>query len=210
MPAVLRSLSGRRFRGRQKRLMAAILRRGKTPSGAEVRAHLRRLVRGIRSRWPTTRVLFRGDGHYARPEAMTWCEENAVDYVFGLPGTKPLSRKVDETADIVPTERLWRTKMSCAASPKRPTEPIPGSRNGAPPLAIEATRLGLDIRFIVINLDHGSAELGPWRDRCAKDGRQAAAGYPNCPKPAALSREPDESGTFSTISTQSRHCHFSK
>ena len=33
------------------------------------------------------------------------CEENGVDYVFGLPGTKPLSRKVDETADAVRTER---------------------------------------------------------------------------------------------------------
>ena len=36
---------------------------------------------------------------------MTWCEENDVDYVFGLPGTKPLSKKVDETADAVRTER---------------------------------------------------------------------------------------------------------
>ena len=87
------------------RPVAVILRPGKTPSGVEVRAHLRRLVRRIRSRWPTTRVLLRGDGHYARPEAMKWCEENGVDYVFGLSGTKPLSRKVDETADAVRTER---------------------------------------------------------------------------------------------------------
>jgi hypothetical protein len=87
------------------RPVAVILRSGKTPSGVEVRAHLRRLVRRIRARWPTTRILLRGDGHYARPEAMTWCEDNDVDYVFGLPGTKPLSRKVDETADAVRTER---------------------------------------------------------------------------------------------------------
>ena len=55
-----------------------ILRSGKTPSGVEVRAHLRRLVRRIRARWPTTRILFRCDGHYAWPEAMTWCEDNDV------------------------------------------------------------------------------------------------------------------------------------
>src|SRR6202051_4563159 len=48
------------------RPVAVILRPGKTPSGVEVRAHLRRLVRRIRSRWPTTRILFRGDGHYSR------------------------------------------------------------------------------------------------------------------------------------------------
>jgi len=87
------------------RPVVVILRPGKTPSGVEVRAHLRRLVRRIRARWPTTRVLFRGDGHYARPEAMTWCEDNDVEYLFGLPGTKPLSKKVDETADAVRTER---------------------------------------------------------------------------------------------------------
>jgi hypothetical protein len=27
-------------------------------------------------------------GHYARPEAMTWCENNGIDYIFGLSGTK--------------------------------------------------------------------------------------------------------------------------
>src|SRR5450432_1306695 len=48
---------------------------------------------------------FRGDGHYARPEAMQWCEDNGVDYVFGLPASKPLSMKVDEEADAARTER---------------------------------------------------------------------------------------------------------
>jgi hypothetical protein len=48
-----------------------------------------------------TRITFRGDGDYARPEAMTWCEMHGVDDVFGLPGTKPLSKKVDDKADQV-------------------------------------------------------------------------------------------------------------
>jgi hypothetical protein len=52
-----------------------------------------------------TRILFPGHGHYAQPEAMTWCEETGVDYVFGLAGAKPLSRKVGDTADAVRTER---------------------------------------------------------------------------------------------------------
>jgi hypothetical protein len=45
-------------------------------SGVEVRAHLRRLMRHIRKNWPKTSILFRGDGHYARPEGMAWCETN--------------------------------------------------------------------------------------------------------------------------------------
>ena len=118
------------------RPVAVILRPGKTPSGVEVRAHLRRLVRRIRSRWPSTRVLFRGDGHYARPEAMTWCEDNGVDYVFGLPGTKPLieeSRRDRRRRSH--RARCRPTKTSCAASPKRATGPAPGTRSGAPSLA---------------------------------------------------------------------------
>ena len=59
------------------RPVAVMLRPGKTLSGNEVRARLRRLVRHIRMRWRKTRSTFRGDGHYARPEAMTWCETTA-------------------------------------------------------------------------------------------------------------------------------------
>jgi len=138
--------------------VAVILRPGKTPSGVEVRAHLRRLVRRIRARWPTTRILFRGDGHYARPEAMTWCEDNGVDYVFGLPGTKPLSRKVDETADAVRTGRAIGDKDVVRGFAETRYRAGSWGKERRAVARIEATRLGLDIRFVVTNLDHGSAE----------------------------------------------------
>jgi hypothetical protein len=47
------------------RPVAVLLRPGKTPSGREIRNHLRRLVREIRRYWPDTRITFRGDSHYA-------------------------------------------------------------------------------------------------------------------------------------------------
>ena len=49
------------------RPVAVLLRPGKTPSGIEVRGHLRRLVRRIRRHWPTTKITLRGDGHGACP-----------------------------------------------------------------------------------------------------------------------------------------------
>ena len=49
------------------RPVAMLLRPGKTPSGTEVRGHLRRLVRRIRRHWPRTRITIRGDGHGACP-----------------------------------------------------------------------------------------------------------------------------------------------
>jgi hypothetical protein len=36
---------------------------------------------------------------------MTWCENNGIDYIFGLSGTKPLARKADEVADDIRTRR---------------------------------------------------------------------------------------------------------
>ena len=41
---------------------------------------------------------------------MTWCEKNGADYVFGLPGTQPLSKKVDDKADEVRANALWKTR----------------------------------------------------------------------------------------------------
>ena len=52
--------------------VAAILREGKTPDGVEVRAVIKHVTRRIRRHWPKTRICWRGDSHYGRPEAMEW------------------------------------------------------------------------------------------------------------------------------------------
>src|SRR5665213_513104 len=140
------------------RPVAVVLRPGKTPSGIEVRAHLRRLARHIRRRWPKTRITFRGDGHYARPEAMAWCENNGVDYIFGLPGSRPLSKKVDETADVIRTERALSDKTVVRGYAQTQHNAKSWDRERRAVARIEATKLGLDIRFVVTNLNRGSPE----------------------------------------------------
>ena len=135
-----------------------VLRAGKTPGGVEVRAHLRRLVRHIRKTWPKTRLTFRGDGHYARPEAMRWCEENGVTYVFGLSGTKPLSKKVDEKADEVRTRRAVENADVVRDYAETQHRAGTWNRERRAVARIEATRLGLDIRFVVTNVDYDSPE----------------------------------------------------
>jgi len=140
------------------RPVAVVIRPGKTPSGVEVRAHLRRLVGHIRTRWPKTRILFRGDGHYARPEAMAWCEDNGIRYVFGLSGSTPLSRKVEDTADAVRTERAIEDKEVVRRYAETRHRAGSWIRERRAVARIEATRLGLDIRFVVTNVERGSAE----------------------------------------------------
>ena len=63
--------------------VAVILRPGKTPDGAEVALVLRHVIGRIRARWPAVDIVVRGDSHYARPEAMAWCERQRVGYIFG-------------------------------------------------------------------------------------------------------------------------------
>jgi hypothetical protein len=140
------------------RPVAIILRPGKTPTGKEIRGHLRRLVRRIRARWPTTRILVRGDGHYGRAQVMAWCEDSGIDYIFGLPGNTVLQRLLDATADDVRTRRALehRPVLRGYAETRYGAKSWKVERRVC--ARIEATAMGLDVRFVVTNLDSGSAK----------------------------------------------------
>jgi hypothetical protein len=117
-------------------------------------------VRRIRRHWSTTHITIRGDGHYGRPEVMAWCEANGVDYVLGLPTNAVLR------ADPV----IVATADACAT--KRAVKQYPVLRNYAETrygakswqcqrrvaARIEASTLGMDIRYVVTSLADGSAE----------------------------------------------------
>jgi hypothetical protein len=140
------------------RPVAVLLRPGKTPSGREIRNHLRRLLRELRRHWPNTRITIRGDSHYGRPEVMDWCEENAIDFVFGLSGNDRLRRLVEPAADDV---RVRRADANAAVL-RRYTETRYAAKSWRAErrvaARIEATAQGLDIRYVVTSLAHGSAE----------------------------------------------------
>lgn len=143
------------------RPVAMLLRTGKTPSGTEMAGHIRRLIRRIRRHWPDTAITLRGDGHYGRPEIMAWCEANGIDYVFGLPGNKMLHADpvIVSAADACATDRALRKLVEL----RRYAETRYAAKSwGASPrrvvARIEASTLGLDIRFVVTSLKDGSAE----------------------------------------------------
>lgn len=143
------------------RPVAMLLRTGKSPSGAETAGHVRRLIRRIRRHWGDTHITLRGDGHYGRPEIMTWCEANGVDYVFGLPGNKALHADpvIVSHGDACATDRALRglgvlrryAESRYAAKSWGPAKRRVTAR-------IEASSMGLDIRFVVTSIEAGSAE----------------------------------------------------
>ncbi len=100
----------------------------------------------------------RGDGHYGRPVVMAWCEANAVDFIFGLPGNGVLSRMLEPAADDVRTRRA----ETQAPVLRRYAETRYGAKSWGcerrVAARIEASSMGLDIRCVVTNLRAGSAE----------------------------------------------------
>jgi hypothetical protein len=45
---------------------------------------IRRIVAQIRLAWPDVKIILRGDSGFCRNELMSWCENNSVEFVFGL------------------------------------------------------------------------------------------------------------------------------
>jgi hypothetical protein len=158
------------------RPVAVLLRTGTTPSGVEIRGHLRRLVRRIRSHWPNTRLTIRGDGHYGRPEVMAWCEVNGVDYIFGLAGNAVLDRLVEPVADEVRVRRA-QTQASVV---RRYCETRYGARSWRcerrVAARIEATMQGLDTRYVVTSITGDRAREGGGSPQWLYDSLYCARG----------------------------------
>lgn len=132
--------------------VAVNLRPGKTPDGAEATLVLRHVVRAIRARRPRVDILVRGDSHYGRHEAMSWCERNRVGYVFGLGGNKILLGRVTDLAEDAAMGRL----AGEAGKVRRFGQFRYAARSWTVErwviARIEASAQGTDTRFIVTNL----------------------------------------------------------
>lgn len=77
-------------------LLAARLRTSERDAAGGSVDEMARIIGQIRVRWPEVKVVLRGDSGFARQALMAWCEENGVDYLFGLQGNV---RLVAEVAD---------------------------------------------------------------------------------------------------------------
>jgi hypothetical protein len=142
------------------RFVTAVLRPAKRPSGKEVRAFLRRLLRAIRANWPKTEILLRADSHYCSPEVLTWCRANGIDYILGVAPTTTLRRHIGDLEastkarfDATPKNgkaRRFKEFLDGAASWSRVERII---------ARVEAGADGTDTRFIVTNLDTRNARV---------------------------------------------------
>ena len=94
----------------------------------------------------------RGDSHYGRHEAMTWCEHNRVGYVFGLAGNQVLLARVADLAEDAALGRVAGEsdkvrrygEFRYAARSWQVERRVIGR--------VEASPQGSDSRFIITNL----------------------------------------------------------
>jgi hypothetical protein len=106
-------------------LLAAKLRRANIDASAGAIEETARIVAQIRERWPRVSILLRADSGFAREALMAWCEDNRVDYLFGLARNERLEARVARQMAAVrqvaaatgaPARRfadfLWTTKDS--------------------------------------------------------------------------------------------------
>jgi hypothetical protein len=82
-------------------LLCAKLRTSGIDAAAGALEEVQRLVACIRERWPDTRLVLRADSGFARDDLMAWCEDNSVDFVFGLARNKRLEGMIAADLELV-------------------------------------------------------------------------------------------------------------
>src|SRR6266436_1222558 len=147
--------------------VATILRPARTPKGTEVRTVIKHVTKRLRRHWPNTRIVWRGDSHYGRVEAMEWAEDDGADYIFGLAGNAALDAFVAEAADNLRFHHAMSSKaklrtFACftyqAGSWKCPRKVVARLECSLQPVDGETgMRQEVDIRYVVTSLK-GSAQ----------------------------------------------------
>jgi hypothetical protein len=147
--------------------VAAILRPARTPKGSEVRTVIRHVTKRLRRHWPKTRIVWRGDSHYGRVEAMEWAEDHHADYIFGLAGNAALGALVAEAAvnlrfhhamSSEPKLRTYASFLYQAGSWRRPRKVVARLECSLQP-GEAGMRQEVDIRYVVTSLKGSSQHL---------------------------------------------------
>jgi hypothetical protein len=146
------------YEGITGRLIATIVRPGKTPSKEEIIALLKRIVRRVKARFPRTEIVFRADSHHTKPDVMDWLEANDVRYVTGMATNAVLRRAVQpmvERAAAITREEMGRFRCFHSFNYKAES----WSRSRRIVARIESTGMGTDVRFIVTDFEHAGAKF---------------------------------------------------
>lgn len=84
-------------------VLCARLRESNHDAAYRSLVEIARIVQQIRSSWPQVKIILRGDAGFCRNELMSWCEQQGVDFVFGLARNQRLHKIIGS--------QLWQARQ---------------------------------------------------------------------------------------------------
>ncbi len=125
------------------------------------------VIRRIRRRWPSVRILVRANSHYCAPEVLDLLRRLRCDYILGL----PINVKLDAIA--APWREQCERRREAGRSKKvrrmhqLTCKSRTWSREEKVIARVEATEMGSDARFVVTSLT-GRAKVLYEKVYCAR------------------------------------------
>lgn len=146
------------YEGISGKLVTTILKPGRS-DGKLILAILKRMVELIRSHWPNTLIIFRGDGHFSAPEVMEYIDEQeGVMFVSGLSGNSVLKKLA---APIVERAQQRYEKVGCKVTLFHSVRYKAGSWQSYRRVVIkvEVCGKGVNVRYVVTDMQQAKASV---------------------------------------------------
>ena len=159
------------YEGLSGKLITTILKPGKRCTGKQMLAIVKRLITYLRDAWPNTVIIFRGDSHFAYPQVMDWIDkQKKVHFITGLTSNSVLRKSADiivkrathlyeETVDKNVTIKLYHSFYYQAGTWSKLRRVV---------VKVEVSKKGLNIRFIVTDMDKAKANVLYEKIYCAR------------------------------------------
>jgi len=137
------------YEGLSGKLITTILKPGRRNKQANIARLLQKLVAYLQSQWPKTKIIVRGDSHFASQDFMDWtCENPNVGFITGLTGNAKLHELARVTIESAQREfnqyhnpvKRYHSFMYKAESWKNYQRVI---------VKVEVSSMGTNIRYIV-------------------------------------------------------------
>lgn len=138
------------YEGNSGKLISAILRPGRRPSGKEVAMYLKRLIPRLRTAWPKVRILLRADANYCTPEVFDLCYKYKIQFILGLTPRSPQWEKAQPT--INRAERLLKKSQWVKTYGQFNHQAKTWSRPVRIIVKVEKSEHQQSVRFIATNL----------------------------------------------------------
>jgi len=142
------------YEGLSGKLITTILKPGRRDKQVHIGRLLKKLVSYLRAQWPNTKIIVRGDSHFASQDFMDWASiRSNVDFITGLTGNATLHELAKVTIESAQREfkqyqkqvKRYHSFMYKAGTWKNHQRVI---------VKVEVSSMGTNIRYIVTNLNN--------------------------------------------------------